>query len=99
MTSEQRVTALAAGALLVSSLSLGGCSSSTVGSLMDAQADAPAKTSAYLPVEDMPRERDARAITPDEQSKLKQEPIAARESQAAAAKAQEGLAPAEPVKP
>jgi hypothetical protein len=32
---------------------------------MDAQADAPAKTSAYLPIEGMPPERDVRATTPD----------------------------------
>jgi hypothetical protein len=95
MPSELRLTALAVGALLLSSLSLGGCSVSAIGSLLDA----PAKTSGYLPVEDLPPAREQSAITPDQQSKLKQELNAARDSQAAAAKSQEVPTPADPVKP
>jgi hypothetical protein len=96
---NKRTTALAAGALLFLSPSLGGCATSTAGSsLMDARAQAPAppKTSAYLPVEDMPPGREERALTPDERLKLKKELIAARERQAAAAKAQGAPARADP---
>ena len=88
----RRTAALAAAALLLSSLSLGGCATSTTGSsLMDARAEAPAppKTSAYLPVEVMPPAREKPAMTPDERLKLQKELIAARNRQ-------EG---AEPVKP
>jgi hypothetical protein len=102
VSNERKLTALAAGALLLSSLPLGGCATSTAGSsLMDARAEVPAppKTSAYLPVEVLPPAREERAMTPDERSKLKQELIAARDRQVAAAKAQEGPAPVEPVKP
>jgi hypothetical protein len=97
---HERRTALAAGTLLLLSLSLGGCATSTTGSsLMDARAEAPVppKTSGYLPVEDLPRPREKPAMTPDERSKLKQELIAARDRQAGAVKAQ-GVAPAAPVK-
>ena len=88
----RRTAALAAAALLLSSLSLGGCATSTTGSsLMDARAEAPAapKTSAYLPVEVMPPAREKPAMTADERLKLQKELIAARNRQ-------EG---AEPVKP
>jgi hypothetical protein len=84
-------TTLAAASLLLSSLALGGCATSTGGSsLMDARAEAPAaaKASAYLPVEDVPREREQQIMTPDERLKLKKELLAARDRQAAIAKAQ-----------
>jgi hypothetical protein len=92
---------IAMGALLLLSLSLGGCATSTGGSsLMDARAEAPVppKTSAYLPVEDLPAQREKPVMTPDERSKLQKELIAARDRQTAAGKAQ-GAALAEPVKP
>jgi hypothetical protein len=97
---DKQMTALAAGALLLS-LSLGGCATSTSGSsLMDARAEAPAppKTSAYLPVEVLPTAREKPAMTPDERLKLQKELIAARDRQETAGKAQ-GAALAEPVKP
>jgi hypothetical protein len=90
----KQMTALAA-ALLVLSLSLGGCATSTGGSsLMDARAEAPAppKTSAFLPVEVLPPAREKPTMTPDERSKLQKELISARDRQ-------ERAAPAEPVKP
>ena len=93
--------ALAAGALLLLSLSLGGCATPSAGSsLMAARAEAPEppKTGGYLPVEDLPPQREQPAMTPDERLKLKKELIAARDRQAAAGKAQ-GAALAEPVKP
>jgi hypothetical protein len=55
VSNERKITAFAAAALLLSSLSLGGCATSTAGSSpMDARAEAPAppKASVYLPVED-----------------------------------------------
>src|SRR4029077_14802798 len=92
-----QIRALAAGALL-SSLSLGGCMTSTAGSSpMDAQDEAPAppKTSAYSSIEP---KRERPTITADEQLKLQKELIAARDRQAAA-KARRNAARAEPVKP
>jgi hypothetical protein len=97
----RRVAALAAGAPLLLSLSLGGCVTSTAGSSpMDARAEAPVspKTSAYLPVEDLPPKREMSPMTSDERIKLQKELIAARDRQLAAAKAQ-GAASAQPVKP
>jgi hypothetical protein len=94
----KEIRALVVGTPLLLSLSLGGCATSTAGSsLMDAHAEAPIspKTSAYLPVEDLPPQRDQPVMTPDERSKLKTELLAARDRQAAAAKAQG----AEPKKP
>jgi hypothetical protein len=79
--------ALAAAALLLA-VSLGGCATSTAGSsLMDARAEMPThpKTGGYLPVEDLPPDR--QIMTSDEQSKLKSELIAARARQEAAGKA------------
>jgi hypothetical protein len=87
--------ALAAGTPLLLSLSL--CATSTSGSSpMDARAEAPVppKTSAYLPVEDLPPPRETPVMTPDERLKLQKELIAARDRQAAAGKGQG----AEPVK-
>ena len=98
---HRQIEGLVAGTLLLLSLSLGGCATSTAGSsLMDARAETPAppKASAYLPVEDLPPKREMPAMTPDERLKLQKELIAARDRQLAAAKAQ-GAAPAEPVKP
>jgi hypothetical protein len=77
-------------AVLVLTVSLGGCATSIAGSsLMDARAEAPAppKTSGYLPVEDLPQNRQIQIMTADEQSRLKKELIAAHDRQAAAAKA------------
>jgi hypothetical protein len=94
-----RRTLLAAGTLsFLLSVSLGGCATSTAGSsLMDARAEAPMppKTSAYLPVEDLPPRREMPVLTPDERSKIKKDLIAARDRQAAAAKAQ-GTEPSKP---
>jgi hypothetical protein len=91
MSRERGLTAFAAGALLLSSLSLCGCASSTTGSSpMDARAEAPAprKASLYPAVGDLPPERAAPEMTADERTKLKKELIAARDRQASAAKNQ-----------
>jgi hypothetical protein len=97
VSNERKITALAAGTLLLSSLSLGGCATS----LMDARAEAPAppKTDAYPLVGDLPPKREQPAMTPDERLKLQKELSAARDRQAPAGKARGGAAPAQPVKP
>jgi hypothetical protein len=96
---DRQVTALAARAVLLLTLSLGGCASSTVGSsLMDARAEvaAPPKASSYPAVEDLPPSRDA--MTLDQQSKLKKELTAARDRQAGV-KSQGDTAQTKPKKP
>lgn len=102
VSSERKITALAAGVLLLSSLSLGGCASSTAGSpLMDARAEASLlpKTSVYPPLEDPTTKREKDAMTPAERLKLQKELIAARDRQAAGGKARGAAAPIEPTKP
>jgi hypothetical protein len=96
-----QLTALAPGLLLLASLSLGGCASSSVGSSpMDARAEVTdhPKTTAYPAVEDVPPRPDKPAMTADEQSKLKKALIAAREGQAKEKAKQDELR-AEPAKP
>ena len=98
MSNERRMTALATGTLLLSSLSLGGCVTSTAAgpSLMDARAEAP-KAGVYSPIGDPPPNREEPTMTSDERLKLTKELIAARDRQAAA-KAK-GTAAPKPVKP
>ena len=83
--------ALAAGALLLSALALGGCSTSIadlplVGTPAGAP-DRPKEAGAYLPVEDLPPNRDDAVIAPADQAKIKAELLAARDRQASAAAA------------
>ena len=102
MLKDGKTTSLAAAALLLSGLSLGGCATSTAGSsLMDARAEATArpKPSVYLPVEDLPPEREKPAMTADERSKLLKELIAARDRQTSHVKASGGAARPKPLKP
>ena len=78
-------------ALLAMSVSLGGCiTSSANSSLMDARAEAPKPPPphSYMAVEDVPSDRTA-PLTADEQSKLKKEMNAVRDSQKAAVKARD----------
>ena len=96
---DRPTAALGAAALSLSVL-LGGCATSTTGSsLMDARAEAPAppKASAYLPVEVLPPARQKAAMTAGERSKLQKELIAARDRQETAGKAR--AAQADPAKP
>jgi lactam utilization protein B len=95
---DERIAALV-GALLMSSLLLGRCATSTAdSSLMDARAEAPAPR-VYLPVEDLPPRPEKPAMTADEMSKLKKDLSAARDRQTSRVKAREGAAPPKPVKP
>jgi hypothetical protein len=95
-----QIGALALGALLLN-LSLGGCATSTAGSSpMDARGEAPAppKTSVYPSIYLTP-ERDRSAMTAEERLKLQKELIAARDRQAAEAKARGDAARTEAAKP
>jgi hypothetical protein len=94
MSTDGKITTLAAAALLLSSLSLGGGAISTAGSsLMDARAEAPArpKTSGYPAVEDLPPKREKPAMTADERLKLQKELIAARDRRVPIGKARGAL--------
>jgi hypothetical protein len=97
MSKGGKTWSLAAAALL-STLSLGACVTS---SPMDARAEVPdrPRTTGYPAVEDVPPRPDKPAMTGPEQLKLKKDLVAARDRQAAAAKARGGTAPAEHVKP
>jgi hypothetical protein len=94
-----RLSAL--GALLLLSLSLGGCATSTGSPLMDArdEATAPPKASAYLPVEDLPPKREKPAMTADERAKVLKELAAARDHQTSRVKAREGESRSKPATP
>jgi hypothetical protein len=99
MSRNGKSLSLAAAALLLllSALSLGACVTS---SPMEARAEAPGppKTTGYPAVEDVPPRPEKPAMTGAEQLKLKKDLLAARNRQAAAAKARGSAAP-EPAKP
>jgi hypothetical protein len=103
VSNERKITALAAGTLLLSSLSLGGCATSTAGSsLMDARAEAapaPPNTGVYPLLGDPPPKPEKPAMTTDERLKLQKELTAARDRQAPAGKARAPAAPAAPAQP
>jgi len=103
MSKDGKITARAATALLLLSLSIGGCATSTPGSsLMDARAEAPAHPKGpdvYLPVHDLPPKREKPAMTADEQLKLQKELIAVRDRQASTGKAKGSAARAQPTNP
>jgi hypothetical protein len=66
VSNELKISAFGAAALLLSSLSLGGCATS----VMDARAEAPGppRNSVYLPVEDLPPKRDNKALNAADQA-------------------------------
>jgi len=89
VSNERKITALAVGALMLLSLSLGGCATSP----LDARAEAPAvpKASVYPPLEGLAPTRAVPAMTADERSKLAKELIAARDRQVPAVKPEGAL--------
>jgi hypothetical protein len=92
MPVDRNRRALALGALLLSALALGGCSSSIaelpiVGTPAGAPSR-PAEAGGYLPVEDLPPDRDQAAIPLAEQTKIKKELLEARDRQASVVKGQ-----------
>ncbi len=84
------------GALLMSALALGGCSISIADlPLVGTPADAPApakETGSYLPVNELPPDREGAAMNPAERAKIQKELVAARERQASAVAAKDSAA-------
>jgi hypothetical protein len=83
------VTAPAATVALLLAVSPGGCATSTAGSsLMSARIEMPVPSTIrpYLPVDDLPQNHQM-LMMPDEQSKLRNQLIAARARQEASVKA------------
>jgi hypothetical protein len=93
MLADRKTRALALGALLASALALGGCSISIADlPLVGTPADAPERpkeAGAYLPVHDLPPDREEAAMAPAERAKVQSELIAARDRQASAAAAKD----------
>lgn len=68
---------------MLAALATAGCSSA----ILDApvfEASKPSGLRAYLPVHDLPPERDEPLIAPDERARIQKELVAARERQASA---------------
>ena len=87
MSVDREKRALVWGALLLSALALGGCSTSVADlPLFGSASDAHSKEApGFLPVGDLPPNRDDAAIAPDEQAQIKAELLAARDRQASVA--------------
>ncbi len=82
LETARKQTAIALGWLALSTFSLAGCSSSildlsSLGSSVSTVTEAP-----YLPVNDLPPDRDEPLIEPDQIAKIQSELIAARDHQA-----------------
>ena len=93
MSINRKQRALALGALLASALALGGCSISIADlPLVGTPADAPGRpkeAGAYLPVNELPPDRDEAAMDPAQRAKIQKELLAARDHQAAVTAAKE----------
>jgi hypothetical protein len=89
MPGNRKNRALVLGALLCSALALGGCSISIADlPLVGTPAEAPGRpkeAGAYLPVNELPPDRDDTAMAPAERAKIQKELITARDRQASAA--------------
>ena len=92
MSVDRKKSALAAAVLLLSALALGGCSTSIADlPLVGTPADAPERpkeAGAYLPVHDLPPDREEAAMAPAERAKIQAELLAARDRQASVAATQ-----------
>jgi hypothetical protein len=92
MPVDRTKRALALGALLISALALGSCSTSIADlPLVGTPTDAPARpkeAGSYLPVHDLPPDREQAALPPAEREKMQRELAAARDRQASSAAAQ-----------
>jgi hypothetical protein len=100
MPKDAKMRVLATATLLLQSLSLSGCTTSTGSSLMDARADTPPppKTSSYPSLEDLAPNREKPTMTADDQLKLQKELTTARDRHAPNGKAK-GAASPQPMKP
>ena len=89
MAADWHIRAFAAAALLLSALALTGCATSIADlPLVGTPADAPARpkeAGVYLPVHDLPPDRDEAAMAPAEQAQIQRELAAARDRQASVA--------------
>ncbi len=89
MPVDRKISALAVGLLLLSALPLGGCATSIADMpIAGTPADAPARpkeAGGYLPVHDLPPDREEAEMTPAEQAKALKELAAARDHQASVA--------------
>jgi hypothetical protein len=87
MSADRGKRVLVGGALLLAALALGGCSTSVADlPLFGNASDTRTKDAGgFLPVGDLPPNRDETAIAPDEQAQIKAELLAARDRQASAA--------------
>jgi hypothetical protein len=84
---KARALICAACLLVTSALALSGCTSQLADMRSLEPADAPARPNdpgAYLPVNDLPRDRDDATISPEERAKIEKELMAARDRQASA---------------
>ena len=82
------------GALLLSALTMGGCSipisdMPLAGTPADATARAKDGSGGYLPVNQLPPDRDEAAMDPTERAKVRSELVAARERQASSVAAKD----------
>jgi hypothetical protein len=88
--------ALVLGAVLISALALAGCTSQIADlPLVGTPSDAPARPKeqgAYLPVNDLPPNRDETAMDPKERAKIQAELTAARDRQAVATSGKDAAA-------
>ena len=89
MAIDRHIRAVATAALLLSALALGGCATSIADMpLIGTPADAPARpkeAGVYLPVHDLPPDREQAAMAPAQQAQALRELAAARDQQASAA--------------
>ncbi len=96
MSVNRKISALAAGMLLLSATALGGCATSIADlPLPGTPADAPQRpkeAGAYLPVHDLPPDRQEAAMAPAERARIQTELLAARDRQASTAAAQNAAA-------
>ena len=85
MPVDRKISGWAVAALLLSVLTLGGCSSIADMPVAGLPADAPERPKqpgAYLPVHDLPPDRVEAAMPPAERAKVQAELLAARDRQA-----------------
>jgi hypothetical protein len=88
MSVDRKKRALAFGALLLSALALSGCASSIADMPLLGSPAGPARpkdADAWLPVHDLPPDRDQPELAPAERAKIEAELVAARDRQASAA--------------